>query len=42
MISKNKELEASALRIDIGAKDREDALKYGKTPEEWIKTVLSL
>ena len=27
-ISKNKELEASALRIDIGAKDRADALKY--------------
>ena len=27
-ISKNKELEASDLRIDIGAKDREDALKY--------------
>ena len=27
-ISKNKELEASALRIDIGAKDKEDALKY--------------
>ncbi len=27
-ISKNKELEASNLRIDIGAKDREDALKY--------------
>ena len=27
-ISKNKELEASALRIDIGAKDKEDAQKY--------------
>ena len=27
-ISKNKELEASALRIDIGAKDRVDAQKY--------------
>ena len=27
-IAKNKELEASDLRIDIGAKDREDALKY--------------
>ena len=27
-ISKNKDLEASALRIDIGAKDRENALKY--------------
>ncbi|MBR5345658.1 MAG: M20/M25/M40 family metallo-hydrolase [Clostridia bacterium] len=27
-ISKNKELEASDLRIDIGAKDKEDALKY--------------
>ena len=27
-ISKNKELEASALRIDIGAKDRDDARKY--------------
>ncbi|MBO4235730.1 MAG: M20/M25/M40 family metallo-hydrolase [Firmicutes bacterium] len=27
-IVKNKELEASALRIDIGAKDRDDALKY--------------
>lgn len=27
-ISKNKELEASHLRIDIGAKDKEDALKY--------------
>ena len=27
-ISKNKELEASDLRIDIGAKDREDALRY--------------
>ena len=27
-ISKNKDLEASALRIDIGAKDRADALKY--------------
>ena len=27
-ISKNKELEASDLRIDVGAKDREDAQKY--------------
>ena len=27
-ITKNKDLEASDLRIDIGAKDREDALKY--------------
>ena len=27
-IAKNKDLEASALRIDIGAKDRADALKY--------------
>lgn len=27
-IAKNKDLEASDLRIDIGAKDREDALKY--------------
>ena len=27
-IAKNKELEASDLRIDIGAKDKEDALKY--------------
>ena len=27
-IAKNKDLEASSLRIDIGAKDREDALKY--------------
>jgi endoglucanase len=27
-IAKNKELEASALRIDIGAKDRADAQKY--------------
>ena len=27
-ISKNKDLEASDLRIDIGAKDREDAEKY--------------
>ena len=27
-IAKNKELEASGLRIDIGAKDREDAQKY--------------
>lgn len=27
-IAKNKELEASALRIDIGAKDKEDAQKY--------------
>ncbi len=27
-ISKNRDLEASALRIDIGAKDREDAMKY--------------
>ena len=27
-ISKNKELEASGLRIDIGAKDRDDALKH--------------
>ena len=27
-ISKNKELEPSALRIDIGAKDKEDALRY--------------
>lgn len=27
-ISKNKELEASQLRIDIGAKDKEDALQY--------------
>ena len=27
-IAKNKDLEASALRIDIGAKDREDALRY--------------
>lgn len=27
-ISKNKDLEDSDLRIDIGAKDREDALKY--------------
>lgn len=27
-IAKNKELDASDLRIDIGAKDREDALKY--------------
>ena len=27
-IAKNKELEASDLRIDIGAKDREDALKH--------------
>ena len=27
-IAKNKELEASDLRIDIGAKDREDAQKY--------------
>ena len=27
-ISKNKDLESSDLRIDIGAKDKEDALKY--------------
>lgn len=27
-IAKNKDLEVSDLRIDIGAKDREDALKY--------------
>ena len=27
-IAKNKDLEASDLRIDIGAKDRDDALKY--------------
>ncbi len=27
-IAKNKELEASGLRIDIGAKDKEDAQKY--------------
>ena len=27
-IARNKDLEASDLRIDIGAKDREDALKY--------------
>ena len=27
-IAKNKDLETSDLRIDIGAKDREDALKY--------------
>ena len=27
-IAKNKDLKASDLRIDIGAKDREDALKY--------------
>ena len=27
-IAKNKELGSSSLRIDIGAKDREDALKY--------------
>jgi len=27
-IAKNKDLEASGLRIDIGAKDREDALRY--------------
>lgn len=27
-IAKNKDLEASALRIDIGAKDKEDAQKY--------------
>ena len=27
-IAKNKDLEASDLRIDIGAKDKEDALKY--------------
>ena len=27
-IAKNKDIEASDLRIDIGAKDREDALKY--------------
>ena len=27
-IAKNRELEASGLRIDIGAKDREDAQKY--------------
>ena len=27
-IAKNKELEASDLRIDIGAKDKEDALRY--------------
>ena len=27
-ISKNRELEPSSLRIDIGAKDREDAMKY--------------
>ncbi|MBR3293477.1 MAG: M20/M25/M40 family metallo-hydrolase [Oscillospiraceae bacterium] len=27
-IAKNKDLDASDLRIDIGAKDREDALKY--------------
>ncbi len=27
-IAKNKDLEPSALRIDIGAKDKEDALKY--------------
>ena len=27
-IAKNKDLEASALRIDIGAKDRDDARKY--------------
>ncbi|MBE6572751.1 MAG: M42 family metallopeptidase, partial [Ruminococcaceae bacterium] len=27
-IAKNRDLEASSLRIDIGAKDREDAMKY--------------
>ena len=27
-IAKNRDLEASALRIDIGAKDKEDALRY--------------
>ena len=27
-ISKNRELEPSSLRIDIGARDREDAMKY--------------
>ena len=27
-IAKNKEIDASDLRIDIGAKDRDDALKY--------------